>query len=71
VQLGKALIALVSQTQLFRQHGNTMPLEQVKVMHTSLAKGGTNDLPIYLVDHHLRFQRMPLFLATVVGSLFF
>jgi len=67
----KPLVAFVSQAQLLRQQGKAMQLEQVKVVQVSLAKSGANDLPICLVDHHLRFQCVPLFLATVESALFF
>ncbi len=37
-------------------------------MDSSPAKGCTKDLPIGLVDHYLRFQRMPLFLAAAIAE---
>lgn len=48
-----------------------MQLEQAKVMHSSLAKCSADDLSVSLIDHHLCFQDVPPFLATVVYSLFF
>lgn len=48
-----------------------MQLESAKVMDSTVAKSSANDLPIGLVDHHLRFQGVLLLLATVVTALFF
>ncbi len=40
-------------------------------MDSSLAKGGINDVSGRLMDDHLCLQRVLLFLATVISSLFF
>lgn len=71
VQFGNSLITFVSQAQLLRQHRYPVLLKQSEVVDSSLAKGSTNDLPSRLIDDHLRFQGVLLFLATVVSSLFF
>ena len=71
VQVGNALIALVSQTQLLWQQRYPMQLKQSEVVNSSLTECRVNDLSSHLIDDNLCLQRVLLFLATVVSSLFF
>jgi hypothetical protein len=48
-----------------------MLFEQAEIMYPSLAECCADDLSISLIDYYLRFERMSLFLATIVSSLFF
>ena len=48
-----------------------MQLEQAEIIYFPLAELGRDNLTIRLVDNHLRFESVSLFLTTVVSSLFF
>ncbi len=52
-------------------HPNLGILVQTKVVRSTTGKARTEHFPSQMLDHHLRFYRMPLLFARVVPALFF
>ncbi len=71
MQVGKPQIASIRLQQGVRQNMNTGFLKQPEIMFLPVGKGQTDDLSIFEVDKHLRFQGMTLFLPGIVLPLLF
>lgn len=67
----KAEISCVNRHLDFWMKAGFRGLEQVKIVTPTVFLRQTYDLPRGFVNHNLRFQRVPLFLAGVAAFLFF
>jgi len=71
MKFGQSLIASICQnTQMVREFTGII-FEQLKVMFTSITKGGRYDLGTFSIRYHLRFLGVTLLFAAVVSFLAF
>jgi flagellar motor switch protein FliM len=69
--LARVLNRAAGGTDVLWQQRKTMLLKQPEIMDLPFPKRSANDLSGCLVDHHLGFQTMLLFLTAVVSALVF
>ena len=67
----QAFVAAIAQTAGHVLKRQRTGFKQGKVMHAAGTKGGSYNAIVGLLDYHLRFMRVSLFLAAVVAPLLF